>query len=360
MKYFRQLLNANSPEEWMIALSIALAVYFILFFLRPIVIKRIRQWSRKTSSYWDEAFAAMIAAINGFTLFAVSLYAGSRWLELPPRLEIFFDKTVILIVMLQLGLSGARGIRTWVTKKSEHGLAEGKGDEATHLGIVGFLLSVILWSVLVLVTLNNLGFNITALVASLGIGGVAVALAVQNILGDLFASLSIAIDKPFLVGDFIVVDDLMGTVKHVGLKTTRLQSLSGEELIFSNNDLLKSRIRNYKRMWERRIVFGFGIRYGTPVDKIEKLSSEVKAIVEAQKLARFDRAHFKGFGSSSLDFEVVYYVQDPDYSKYMDSQQAINLAMMRRFAELGVEFALPVQTLHVASFPGSREEREKQ
>lgn len=351
MKFFRQLWNANSPEEWMIALGIALTVFFILFSLRPIVIKRARQWSRKTSSYWDDTFAAMLAAINSITLFALSVYVGSRWLELSPRLETFLDKTVILILMFQFGLSAARGIRTWVAKKSEHGLAEGKGDEATHLGIVGFLLSVFLWSILTLVTLNNLGFNITALVASLGIGGVAVALAVQNILGDLFASLSIAIDKPFLVGDFIVVDDLMGTVKHVGLKTTRLQSLGGEELIFSNNDLLKSRIRNYKRMWERRIVFGFGVGYDTPVEKVELLSSEVRKIVEAQEHARFDRAHFKGFGSSSLDFEVVYYVQNPDYLAYMDSQQAINLAMMRRFAELGVKFAYPTQTVHVASLP---------
>ncbi|MEQ8215048.1 MAG: mechanosensitive ion channel family protein, partial [Smithellaceae bacterium] len=198
-----------------------------------------------------------------------------------------------------------------------------------------------------LLILDNLGFNITSLVAGLGIGGVAVALAVQNILGDLFASLSIVIDKPFVVGDFIVIDQLRGTVEHVGLKTTRLRSLSGEQLIFSNNDLLKSRIQNFKRMTERRVVFGFGVTYQTPQDKLPLINGIVREIIEKQEHVNFDRVHFKEFGNSALNFEVVYIVKDQDYNLYMNIQQAINLEMFRRFQEEKIEFAYPTQTLFV-------------
>jgi len=198
---------------------------------------------------------------------------------------------------------------------------------------------------------DNLGFNVTTLVASLGIGGVAVALAVQNILGDLFASLSIALDKPFVIGDFIVVDDIAGTVEHVGLKTTRVRSLSGEQVVFSNADLLKSRIHNYKRLYERRVLFGFGVLYRTPPEQLAAIPPMVREIITGQVGTRFDRAHFKGFGASSLDFEVVYFVLDPDYNRYMDIQQAINLELVNRFAAAGVEFAFPTRTVHIEALP---------
>jgi small-conductance mechanosensitive channel len=198
-----------------------------------------------------------------------------------------------------------------------------------------------------LLILDNLGVNITGLVAGLGIGGIAVALAVQNILGDLFASLSIVLDKPFMIGDYVVVDTLSGTVEHIGLKTTRIRSLSGEQLIFSNNDLLKSRIRNYKRMEERRIVFGFGVIYQTPVEKLIRIKKQVAEIIEKQEHARLDRVHFKEYGDSSLNFEVVYFVDDPAYALYMDIQENINLELFRRFTEEGIEFAYPTRTLYV-------------
>ena len=202
-----------------------------------------------------------------------------------------------------------------------------------------------------MLALDNFGFNITTLVASLGIGGIAVALAVQNILGDLFASLSIALDKPFVNGDFVVIDDMMGTVKHIGLKTTRIQSLGGEELIFSNGDLLKSRIRNYKRMAERRIVFEIGVVFGTPAEKLRHINDIVRDVVGSHADARLDRTHFKKIGASSLDFEVVYYVLVPDYNRYMDVQQAINLQLIERLDAQGIDFAFPTQTLHIASRP---------
>jgi len=217
----------------------------------------------------------------------------------------------------------------------------------TH-SLLSFLGRVVLWSLVALLVLDNLGLNVTALVASLGIGGVAVALAVQNILGDLFASLSIAVDQPFVIGDSIVVDGLAGKVEHVGLKTTRIRALSGEQIVFSNNDLLKSRIHNYKRMEERRALFTLGVTYDTPHAKLARIAGWIRSAIESQEGVRFERAHFKTFGPSSLDFEAVYFVLSPDYSKFMDIQQAINLELVRVFAEQGIEFAFPTQTVYLA------------
>ena len=222
---------------------------------------------------------------------------------------------------------------------------ESNAGAVTTLTSVGFVLRMMIWVMLILIGLDNLGVNITTLIAGLGIGGIAVALALQNILGDLFASFSIVLDKPFVIGDFIIIDDCMGTIEHVGLKTTRIRSLSGEQLIFSNGDLLKSRIRNYKRMFERRVVFSLGVVYQTPYDKISQIPEMIRQAVEKNSQVRFDRAHFKAFGDYALLFEVVYWIQDPDYTIYMDIQQAINLDMFKQFSEAGIEFAYPTQTL---------------
>jgi small-conductance mechanosensitive channel len=220
---------------------------------------------------------------------------------------------------------------------------------ATTVNALGFIARAGLWWVLLLMGLSNLGVDITAFIAGFGIGGIAVALAVQNVLGDLFASLSIVLDKPFVIGDFIIVDDLLGTVEHVGLKTTRLRSLSGEQLVFSNSDLLNSRIRNFKRMYHRRVVFEFGVTYQTPYEKAARIGALVREIVEAQEKTRFDRAHFKEYGDFALVYEVVYHVLEPDFNVYMDIQQAINLEIFRRFEEENISFAYPTQTLYVAS-----------
>jgi small-conductance mechanosensitive channel len=187
--------------------------------------------------------------------------------------------------------------------------------------------------------------QITPLLASLGIGGLAVALALQNVLSDLFASLSIVLDKPFVIDDFIAVDDLQGTVEHVGLKTTRLRSLSGEQLVFSNSDLLSSRVRNYKRMLERRATFTIGVIYGTPVEALREIPKLIRAAVESQPNTRMDRTHFQKFGDSSLDFETVYFMLVPDYAVFMDVQQEINLYLYEAFQERGLEFAFPTRTL---------------
>ena len=195
--------------------------------------------------------------------------------------------------------------------------------------------------------LNNLGFDVTALIAGLGIGGVAIALAAQNILGDLFASLAIVLDRPFVVGDFIVFGDYLGTVERVGIKTTRIRSLSGEELVCSNTDLLATRIRNYKRMAERRVVFSIGVTYDTTAEQLARLPGLLREIVEAQPAVRFDRAHFQKYGDFALIFEIVYWMLDPDFNRFMDTQQAINLAIYRQAQAEGIAFAFPTQTIHL-------------
>jgi small-conductance mechanosensitive channel len=216
---------------------------------------------------------------------------------------------------------------------------------ATALGAVGFLLRVAVWAITAMIALDTLGVDITALVAGLGVGGIAIALAVQSLLGDLFASISIVLDKPFVVGDFIIVGDSTGTVENVGLKTTRIRSLSGEQLVIANSDLLSSRIRNYKRMQERRVLFEVGVVYGTEAAKLKEIPETIRAAVESRDNTRFDRSHFKSFGNSALIFETVYFMTVPDYNSYMDTQQAINLELYERFETDGLEFAFPTQTI---------------
>jgi small-conductance mechanosensitive channel len=233
---------------------------------------------------------------------------------------------------------------------------EKKADDAsakTAIGAMGCMGKLVIWSVILILSLQNLGVNVSTLLAVGGVGGIAIALAVQGLLKDLFASISILLDKPFQVGDFIIVQDMMGTVVHIGLKTTRVKALSGEQIVFANDDLLGARIRNFKQMQERRIVFKVGVTYQTPVDKVEAIPGMIRGIVEAQPKLRFDRCHFQALGPYSLDFETVYIMQDPDYARYMDTQQAINLALMRTFEAKGIEFAYPTQTLIVEKPPGA-------
>ena len=211
--------------------------------------------------------------------------------------------------------------------------------------LIGLLLLLLIWSIVLLLGLENLGVDITGLAAGLGIGGIAVALAAQNILGDLFAAFSIYIDQPFVLGDYLSVGSFSGTVESIGMKTTRLRSLTGEQLIFSNSDLVDSRIQNFGRLVERRVAFTVGVTYDTPTAKVEEIPTMIREVVESQEHARFDRSHFKEFGDSALIVETVYYVLQPAYQYKMDIQQAINLELMRRFESEGIEFAFQTQTI---------------
>ncbi|MGC3961834.1 MAG: mechanosensitive ion channel family protein [Rhodocyclaceae bacterium] len=340
----------NAAEQLLVAIGVTLVLYLVLTAVRGLLARRLQAWADRTSRTWDDIFAKLVRATHGVSIFAISLLIGLRSLDMPDNAGTFVERAMVLVLLLQVGRWGSAAVAAWLDHRLSHSDGSRDGKTVMNLGIVAFGLRLLLWVVVLLMILDNLGVNITALVASLGIGGVAVALAVQNILGDLFASLSIALDKPFVVGDFIIVDDMMGTVKHIGMKTTRIQSLFGEELIFSNADLLKSRIRNYKAMQQRRVVFNFSVAFSTPVDKLRRITEIVRdAIAHHGERVKIDRVHFQAIGSGGLAYEVVYYVMSGDYNQYMDVQQDINFSIIERFAAEHIEFAFPTQTLHIAS-----------
>lgn len=336
----------NSVETWLIALGIIVVSFVILKVLQAIVARRLAAIAKTTITQLDDLVVAVIGKTKFLFVLVASLYAGTYVLVLPPAVHRIVATIFVLGLLLQVGFWGNALIGFWLNRMVKRRMAEDAAS-ATTMSALGFLSRLILWSVVLLVGLDNVGVNITGLATGLGIGGIAVALAVQNVLGDLFASLSIVLDKPFVIGDFIIVDQYLGTVEYIGLKTTRVRSLSGEQVVFSNTDLLRSRIRNYKRMFERRVVFSVGIVYQTPAEKVEAVSKIIRQIIEQQKNARFDRAHFKAFGDSALQYEIVYYVTNSDFNVYMDIQQAINLEILRTFRREGIEFAYPTQTLFV-------------
>jgi len=352
MNLFDRVILGNDLLHWLVAFGLAAGIAIALLYARGALIARLRRIAQATTTPFDDLLLDVLTGTRRLFLIVIAVYAGLQYLALPPRAGRIIDATAIIVLLLQVAMWANRAIVAWL-KYYLQTRRETDAAGATTVSVLGFISRLAVWALIGLLILDNLGFNITTLVASLGIGGIAVALAVQNVLGDIFASLSIALDKPFVIGDFIIVEDVMGTVEYIGLKTTRLRSLSGEQIVFANSDLLKSRIRNYKRMVERRVLFAFGVTYQTSADKLERIPQMVRDIIGAQPNVRFDRAHFKGFGDSSLDYEVVYYVNDRDYNVYMDTQQAINLGLVRRFEAEGIEFAYPTRTLYVVNAPAT-------
>jgi small-conductance mechanosensitive channel len=328
----------SSVRAWISAAAVAAALYLVLVLVKRLIVRRIGKLAGRTATEIDNFLVDMVGRTHKGLLLVPVVYFGSLFLTLPPHVEGVLRSAAVVAVLLQIALWTLIGIDFWVASTRRKRLA---ADAATVslIGVLGFIGKLVLWTLMVLLVLDNLGVNVTALVAGLGVGGIAVALALQNILGDLFASLSIVLDKPFVLGDSIQVDDFNGTVESIGLKTTRLRSVSGEQIIFPNGNLLQSRIRNHKRMSERRAVFTFGVAPDTPAERLEKIPALVRGIVEAQEGIRFDRVHLKRFGEWSFEYEAVYFVTTPDYNLYLDRQQAINLAILRRFADEGIALA---------------------
>lgn len=337
----------NSLLDWLLALGIAAAILLVLLLIRAVVVRRLGRIAERTDTDWDDFVVALAKRTSSLLVALVALYLGSRSLSLPGASGVWLKGAAALAVLLQVGLWGSLALDFWLGRARARRLAEDAGS-ASLLGVIRFVGLAVLWSLLLLVGLDNFGVNITALVAGLGIGGIAIALALQNILGDLLASLSIVLDKPFLVGDVISVGDLTGTVEHIGLKTTRLRNLSGEEVIFPNGELLTSRIHNWRRMTERRAVLRFGVVYGTPLEALREIPDAVRAMIEGLERVRFDRVFLVQLGASSLDFEVVYWSLSPAYVDYLDRQQQVLLGILSLLAERGVEVAFPTQTLIVS------------
>jgi small-conductance mechanosensitive channel len=343
--FLDQTLWGQSVGRWIVALTLVVLVPLGLALVRRRVARKWGALAERTQTRVDDAFVGLITATRTWFFVMLGIIAASLVLDVGDLVERRLRTVAVATALLQIGIWGSLAVRLAV--RAHFVASDDDPARATGGTVLRLTATVVVWSVVVLMVLANLGVDVTALVAGLGIGGVAVALALQNILSDLFASISILLDRPFVVGDFIIVGDELGTVEKIGIKTTRVRSLSGEQLIFANNDLLTSRVRNYKRMQERRVVFRIGVLYETPADKLEAIPAMLRQVVEGTESTRFDRAHFAAFGDFSLVFEVVYHVLSSDFGVYMDIQQRINLAIYRRFEHEGIGFAYPTQTLHV-------------
>ena len=340
----------NPLSTWLLALAIVAVVAGSFMLARAFVLRRLEHFAKRTHTMADDVVLELLKRARFVTIVWITLEVVRRTLALPDGARETLSDLALIAFLLQVAIWAGALIAVWVERYT----ADRAATDATTITTIragAIIARILAWSMIFLFALHNLGFNISALIAGLGITGIAVALAVQNILGDLLGALAIVVDKPFVIGDFIVVDTFMGTVEHIGLKTTRVRSLSGEQIIFSNADLLKSRIRNFKRMYERRVLFTIGVVYGTPPDKLARIPAIIREAVEAQQHTRFDRSHFFRYGDSSLDFETVYYVATPDYNVYMDVHQAINLTLLRRFAHEGIDFAFPTRTV-ILAVPG--------
>jgi small-conductance mechanosensitive channel len=354
MAILEQTYFGNTILQWSMALIVTLVVLVTIRVVKAFTVRRLRKLAGRSQTEIDDLIVDLLSSTKFFLILALSLYAGSMMLDLPGDSRDFVTNAAVLIFLLQATLWGNYFIKYLVAQFVESRLEE-DASTATMVNAFGFVARLAFFSVVFLVALGTVGFDISGLVTTLGIGGIAVALAVKDILSDLFGSLTIALDKPFVLGDFITTGDYAGTVEHIGLKTTRLRSNTGEQLVFSNADLLGSRLRNYKMMDERRALMNLGVTYDTPPEKLAAIPSILEEIIEVHELARFDRAHFAEFGPSSLDFQLVFWVTTPGYLDFMDTRQAINLEISRRFAADGIEFAFPTQTLYVEK--GVGEER---
>ncbi|HVW66222.1 MAG TPA: mechanosensitive ion channel family protein [Candidatus Peribacteraceae bacterium] len=334
----------NSPQAVVLALAWFIGINIVIWFILHVVLRALRGVALRTRIGVYEVVATFLEGVPALIWTLLAFLLVVRDLILPIIIlqtinVLLFVTFVILAVLL-----AQRVIEYMIAAH----LPRLRRDATETPAVLRATILIILWTLGVLLVLSNIGINVLSLVTGLGIGGVAVALAVQNILGDIFSSFSIYLDQPFKEGDFIIVGQDMGTVKRVGMKSTRILSLSGEEIVISNRELTSVRVQNYKRMKERRVVFTIGVTYDTPVDKMKAIPETIKKIIESQSPTRFDRAHFSAFADSSLNFEIVYYVLDPDYTKYMDIQQTINLELMKAFAKDKIEFAFPTRTVYVA------------
>ena len=335
----------NNGENYFKALVILAVLTAAFKIFQVIILKRLSQISKKTPTDIDDLLISLVKDVKPPFYFFISLYVSLKFLELAAIVEKIINAVFIIVIAYQVILILQRTVDYAAEKIINRTKGKNREKDKEVIGLISKIFKISLWAVGVLLVLSNLGVNVTSVVAGLGIGGIAIALAVQNILGDVFASFSIFIDKPFEIGDYIVAGKESGTVQKIGIKTTRLKTLQGEELVVPNKDLTDARIQNFKRMEKRRVVFTLGVVYGTSAEKLEKIPTIVKEIISGIDSAVFSRAHFSRYGDFSLDYEVVYFVDSPKYEEYMDIQQEVNLAIYKKFAEEEIEFAYPTQTV---------------
>ena len=342
--FWQTSLWGNSVFDYVAALLIFAGVIFVLKWIQWIVLRSVRGVTKRTKTELDDALVEVVNTIKPPFYTFISFYVTLRYLAVSGAAKRIVDVILLVWLVYQVVVAFRIFIEYYVQKRMAR--TDDKRSQSV-IQIIHSLVSIILWAMAGLFILSNLGVNITSLVAGLGIGGIAVALAAQNILGDLFSSLAIYFDKPFVPGDFVVVGDYRGTVQSIGIKTTRIKSVDGEEIVVPNKEMTSNTLKNFGRMTERRVKFAFGVTYETPMTKMKKVAGIVKKAVRAQEKTKFDRVHFNDFGDSALQFEVVYFMQTKEYDEYMDVHQQVLLTIKERFEEEGIEMAYPTRTVYV-------------
>ncbi len=343
--FLQQTFLHNRILDYLICLSVFLIGIIVIQIFKRFLLKRLREWAKRTATTIDDFLIRMIEKELLPLFYFGAFYVSIQGLTLNPALE----KGINVLGLILLTIFGVRFLLAVIVYGLENYWVKKEKDVAKKQGLKGILMTVkvIVWGLAIIILLDNFGIKVSALIAGLGIGGVAIALAAQAILGDLFSYFSIFFDRPFEIGDFIIIGDFLGTVEHIGIKTTRVRSLGGEQLVFSNADLTNSRVRNYKRMDRRRVVFRLGVTYETGLRELKEIPVVITNIIKVINDTVFDRAHFFSYGDFSLVFEVVYYIIGRDYNKYMDIQQEINFKIKEEFEKHGIEFAYPTQTLYL-------------
>ena len=335
----------NTVQEYVLVFGAIILGIILINIFRGTILKRIKKFTEKTDTDIDNYIVDTISSFGVPALYAVIVYVSLNYLVLSERVSHILDVALtVVITYLVIRFTSAtilRLLKAYVMRQ-DNGM-----EKVKQIGGLMLIINAIIWIVGLLFFFDNMGYDVTAVVAGLGVGGIAIALAAQNILGDLFNYFVIFFDKPFEVGDFLIVDDKKGTVEYIGVKTTRVKSLTGEQLVFSNSDLTQSRIHNYKRMQRRRVVFKIGVTYQTSYELLKEVPELLKSIVSSQEDVEFDRAHFQQYSDFSLDFEVVYFVLSSDYYVYMDVQQNINYMIFKEFESRGLEIAYPTRTLYL-------------
>lgn len=337
----------NPLQLWLTGAVTAAIVFVIALIVRRLLVSRLGVLAARTTNQFDDMVVDLIRETRTWVLFVVALFAGFAQLTMSARAATYFQAAAKLVVLWQAAVWGAAAVGFWVKYYLERRTASHDRASIAMITAMGVGAKVVLWIMIGLTALQTVfGLAVAPLITGLGVGGIALALAVQNVLGDILAALAIVFDKPFDVGDSIGVDSISGTVEHIGLKTTRIRSASGEQVIVGNADLLKSRLRNFRRMSQRRVVFNLDVTFDTPPDVLARIPKIVEGIVTAQKPVQFDRSHVASFGESFIRIETVYFVLDPDYRKFMDIQQAVNIEILRRFASEKISFAFPSRTVY--------------
>lgn len=337
----------NTVQDYIIAACIFLGLFILFEIFNNYFIYKLEKLAKITETEWDDLAVDFLKEIKWFYYFLLSIYFSIHYLNVLPVIKSILYYSVIIFTGFYVAKGITRAINHFVEMQVEASGQKKTKSSASLMKLLGNIAKAIIWVIAFLMILSNAGIEITPMIASLGIGGIAIALALQSVLADLFGAFVIYFDKPFKEGDFIIVGNDMGVVKHIGIKSTRIQALQGQELVMSNTELVNSRVNNYKQMEKRRIVFSFGVKYDTGKIKLNKIKGIVTKLFDKIDNADLDRVHFKEFGDFSLDYEVVYFVKSADYNEYMDIQEEVNLSLYSEFEKAKIEFAFPTQTIEI-------------